>query len=937
MIETMTRLFLYQGEKSPKFWEVTTNGYTVTVRSGKIGALGQSRTKELPDERTAAKHVAKLVAEKTGKGYVESSASAAASVTDTSVEDLVTEPAAAPRQNVTTKRKAVPKNPAKDLEGSPESLLALLNKDDATNRLLAKHPNASADLLEKLSHSSDQATRKSVCLNPKAGKDVLLRLAPQFPGDFFRNPVFDWLLLEDPDLLFKLGQGVLKNILKQPDCPLSFLRWAASNGTEQEQLAVAMNPNAAAELIEILATKPGTVADAAQKCLLPDIAEHVNLNQIFKAEVNRALVEMDEKQYHLLWQYELIDISERLNYKRRATRAALLALIDKKMLDGDLVNSFSSGKARGLRLIGLAHRKAAPDILAKRSKSIDWVERMAIARNPSSPINVIAILKSDPHSLVARQAAVTERVKDRAQARQNKTLATTVGPINLQPIVNTIVQRLRESCVPWQLVGTHWWGRLSVFSRVGRDNPLEETAESLFLLNSPLTPDLVAKSPEVWVRSIAARSLAVDPELLDALSNDADWQVKIEAANNPKNKNSIPVLENLAKNESNWVVRWYVARSPQVSSSLLEILAKDESVMVMKGVAENHRTPTQLLETLAKDERVRGEVAQNPTINLALLESLSKDSSNVVRGCAAENSLTPLSILKTLSKEKDIFVRKGVANNQNCDLQLLEMLAQDKNEKVRRAVAKNPKTSSNLLEILAKDKKEGVRSGVAENPKTPLPILKVLATDEKETVKISVLLNPVTPFDLMMCMSEGRINKEEYVDLHCDTNQILRQESYCRSYAVMRQQVLMWRTAEDPNTSQDHLLELSKDGLWSMRLAALNNPSMPTSARNDGHKKLWSDVAAAVLATDTQLVPNKFSLQEIPAALQSMGLMPDPSDKKAIAAAAKSEDFLERVGAILTPGIQPSLLRMLLDDEAETVRQIAASQLRELEASRVAP
>jgi hypothetical protein len=104
---------------------------------------------------------------------------------------------------------------ARDPEATPETLLALLNKDDATNRLLAKHPKANVELLEKLSHSSDKVTRKSVCLNPNSPKDILLRLAPQFPSSFFKNPAFDWLILEDPDLLFNLGQGVLKTFLKR--------------------------------------------------------------------------------------------------------------------------------------------------------------------------------------------------------------------------------------------------------------------------------------------------------------------------------------------------------------------------------------------------------------------------------------------------------------------------------------------------------------------------------------------------------------------------------------------------------------------------------------------------------------------------------------------------------------------------------------------------
>lgn len=68
------RYFEFQDDKSAKFWEVTTDGTTVTVRYGKIGTTGQSKSKEFPDADAAAKHMNKLVAEKTGKGYVEQQA-----------------------------------------------------------------------------------------------------------------------------------------------------------------------------------------------------------------------------------------------------------------------------------------------------------------------------------------------------------------------------------------------------------------------------------------------------------------------------------------------------------------------------------------------------------------------------------------------------------------------------------------------------------------------------------------------------------------------------------------------------------------------------------------------------------------------------------------------------------------------------------------------
>jgi hypothetical protein len=63
-------------------------------------------------------------------------------------------------------------------------------------------------------------------------------------------------------------------------------------------------------------------------------------------------------------------------------------------------------------------------------------------------------------------------------------------------------------------------------------------------------------------------------------------------------------------------------------------------------------------------------------------------------------------------------------------------------------------------------------------------------------------------------------------------------------------------------------------------------------------------------------------------AYNALGLMLPEGDKRAIAKAAKSKDWLERAAATYAPGIQPSLLKVLLEDPAEAVRQCAVARLR---------
>ena len=67
---TTPRRFEFVGGKSSKFWEVRVQGSDVYTSYGRIGSNGQSSFKSLASPEAAAAHAAKLVQEKTGKGYV---------------------------------------------------------------------------------------------------------------------------------------------------------------------------------------------------------------------------------------------------------------------------------------------------------------------------------------------------------------------------------------------------------------------------------------------------------------------------------------------------------------------------------------------------------------------------------------------------------------------------------------------------------------------------------------------------------------------------------------------------------------------------------------------------------------------------------------------------------------------------------------------------
>src|SRR5262245_11894294 len=65
------REFQFVDGGSSKFWKIELDGSSHTVTFGRIGTSGQSKTKSFDTDAAALKDHDKLIAEKTGKGYVE--------------------------------------------------------------------------------------------------------------------------------------------------------------------------------------------------------------------------------------------------------------------------------------------------------------------------------------------------------------------------------------------------------------------------------------------------------------------------------------------------------------------------------------------------------------------------------------------------------------------------------------------------------------------------------------------------------------------------------------------------------------------------------------------------------------------------------------------------------------------------------------------------
>jgi len=89
-------------------------------------------------------------------------------------------------------KKPTDRRQAADETTSSERLVALAEESVTLARITAKNRSAPVSLLRVLSHSEDEATRKSVILNPFAPFDVLSDLEIQFPELFVNNPSLEF-------------------------------------------------------------------------------------------------------------------------------------------------------------------------------------------------------------------------------------------------------------------------------------------------------------------------------------------------------------------------------------------------------------------------------------------------------------------------------------------------------------------------------------------------------------------------------------------------------------------------------------------------------------------------------------------------------------------------------------------------------------------------
>jgi hypothetical protein len=617
---------------------------------------------------------------------------------------------------------------AKDATRSVAELSDACGRFPEVDRAIASHPSASGELLAKLSHSKDKATRARVAANPATPPADLVRLGQQFPKEFLENPALDLLMLENPALLENIPQALLVRLLKSDRCPADFVVWAARHAEEKVQLAVAMNAAAPPQALDALSqSRHASARESASARMYLHPNALLDPELAFVSAVKRRLESVCPTDAIQAWRKGDIGLPQ---YTSLAVGARLAVA--------------------GVNLQALAFTAHLP-ISVQRLLAVDSDRRVrqALAGSPFTAPNFLRRLSREQHrwlpfegacvraAVGANPKASEEMLTALAQDEDSMVRGAVASNLHTPPELLKALSADQEQSVRPSAYGTLWRQMIS---------------PSI----PPLTLETWSRDPEASVRRSAASNPVTSPVVLQTLSADPEKSVRVAVAGNSGTPPLVRdlLLGALAEDTESWVWRSVIRNPftpPLVRERLLEVLSKEPESWVRAEVAENPGTSPQVLRLLSKDCDcdVRMKVAGNPNTPPDVLELLSRDTEQVQCRVAA-NPRTPERIAETLLREYGY----QVSNDPCASALALRILSAHRDGNVRGYVASNPSTPADVLYVLSKDRCASVRIAVAAHTSTPVHVLEDWSKRSLSVqLRAAVAGNPSTPPDVLTSLA----------------------------------------------------------------------------------------------------------------------------------------------------------------------------------------
>ncbi|MBN3896573.1 MAG: hypothetical protein HWQ41_15300 [Nostoc sp. NOS(2021)] len=485
---------------------------------------------------------------------------------------------------------------------------------DDNDFALASADDTSVVVLEELSLHPQPEVREAVARNPNTPTKVLLKLGKEFPDAITANPVFNLLVLENPESHF-----VRLSLARSTTTSESAIAQLSKIEDEEILCAVARNPKTPLHILEQLVENPPRFWDRQRSSDRYDfdrlfIAIHLNPNtseslllklaESGSSNVKQAIAQNPKAPLSLLNQFaDWRDSPMHLAIGRNPQVPS--AILEKLAGENrneirEMVKNHPNVSETAIAIINF--------IEGKPGTSIDLLEQLASDRR-ASVRRLVAAHPSTPAKVLEKLAQDTdEDVPFKAANHPNAT--STVLEFFAEFLVK---QRQRVS--PANLGKIEWYKK-SAIQLLRRSEITPKVLENLLQMN------------EFDVVYAIASSLRTPPTMLLALT---DYQA-------PSGVHIIFLL-NLAKNPntpSDALEKLYLKINP--TPHFIKVNGVQVFTNALQAVAAHPNTPVHLLEQFAVHSRddLRAKVATNVNIPISILERLSNDSDTRVSTIAKQ-------------------------------------------------------------------------------------------------------------------------------------------------------------------------------------------------------------------------------------------------------------------------------------------------------------
>lgn len=666
----------------------------------------------------------------------------------------------------------------------------------------AQDENTPSEILVELAKSKDKEILRAIAGNPNTPVEVLETLGAEFPDTIVNNPIFDLLLLENPESKFVLlslarasttsveklkelanypNMVIVDAVVKNLKTPTNIIDNIYKNNRYYLPDKIFLNnKNTGGATLEIVAIKTGATNEEINNLII----NHPNVffDTINAIKLCNGYLDIPPYVLHSLLNHKNKNIVRLIVNHPNITAEILKelslngdgeirrAVAKHPNTSQDVLHSlarYTGESNHGIRCI-IAARKDISDetiiMLADDFALSDYRScyiKEKLASNPIVKKSVINNLIEDEHHRV--RAAITAR--EDISEEQTMMLAYDLSDL----VRKKLADNPKVSNAVKKLLNTFNQSRKSfIHTEKFKKKQLARKDINELPINAIDEQNIrkKARSEKHFLRLKLSTITIISTSAIKQIINNSEHSFLLGLTNNI---NSPPEILEILATDENYLVRQNVANHPKATLDTLNKLKTDENINVREKVAANSNISLEIIKELAQDSMaaVRQAIVNNPHTTTAILNELQSDHSDCVRGAIAMGEDISKEMAVALADDASAYVRQRLVCNPNVPVEIIELLSKDidliskdGNSLVQLEMIRNIDLSPKLFENLALSSAAKVRTEVARHPKAPLSVLDRLKMDEDKYVRVEVAKNPNISLAIMEYLAKDSINSK---------------------------------------------------------------------------------------------------------------------------------------------------------------------------------